>query len=373
MRLGDFLKQINVLGGKSDRPSGPGRQDKTAPSNVGATPAAGAGVRAPKDQFIPSSARKGTSLAPTRGERPAVELSGIRTMRELEELPDIQAWLRDSPPDERENRKHALKKILQCIITRGGSLDLGGLGLTRLPESIGQLKGLKQLWVDHNSLQRLPVSIGQLKSLEDLSANDNSLRILPESIRQLHGLKKLSLDNNSLKSLPDSIGQLRSLQYLHIDHNSLESLPESIGQLEGLQTLSVNNNKLPSLPKSIGQLQGLRSLHVARNRLQRLPACLGQLQNLTEWDVAPLNMLVSILEQSLEESDDYEDYVQSRPQESTRRPQSAEAVRSSRCGASILPVESPEGGASPRPAIKPPSPDATWISHFAGERLPKVR
>ena len=78
---------------------------------------------------------------------------------------------------------------------------------------------VKTLDLGKNQLTRLPESIGQLKSLEFLHLNNNQLAALPESIGQLAFLRYLYLDNNQLATLPESIEQLKSLQNLNLEGN----------------------------------------------------------------------------------------------------------------------------------------------------------
>jgi len=108
-----------------------------------------------------------------------------------------------------------------------------GLGLYKkklssLPESIGNLNSLKELYIGGNQLISLPESIGNLNSLQELDLSYNKLTSLPESIGNLNSLKKLDISNNQLTSLPESIGNLNSLQIFDLEANGLTSLPERI-------------------------------------------------------------------------------------------------------------------------------------------------
>ncbi len=161
-------------------------------------------------------------------------------------------------------------------------LDLSGLGLTQLPESIGELSQLRHLSVADNRLTSLPESIGRLTQLQEVYFSGNQLTSLPESIGQLSGLLSLYLFDNRLTSLPDTIGQLSWLQTLSIHNNQLTSLPESICQLRHLQRLYVPDNQLTSLPDSICELAWLRALYLTNNQLTSLPECIGSMTQLTK-------------------------------------------------------------------------------------------
>ena len=147
------------------------------------------------------------------------------------------------------------------------ALDLSGLKLTALPESLGQLTQLQGLFLDNNWLTALPESLGQLRQLQGLNLTNNQLTAQPESLGQLTQLQRLYLDNNRLTALPESLGQLTQLQRLDLDNNQLTTLPESLGQLTQLQRLDLDNNQLTTLPESLGQLTQLQALYLDDNPL----------------------------------------------------------------------------------------------------------
>ncbi|MHA1821636.1 MAG: leucine-rich repeat domain-containing protein [Promethearchaeota archaeon] len=151
-----------------------------------------------------------------------------------------------------------------------------GIGLynkdiSSLPESIGQLKNLQELYLYNNELSSLPERIGDLTNLQRLDLSGNQLSSLPESIGALKNLKELYLTLNQLSSLPESIGALKNLKELWINDNQLSSLPESIGYLTNLKELYLRENKLSSLPESIGYLTNLKELYLRENKLSSLP------------------------------------------------------------------------------------------------------
>ena len=88
--------------------------------------------------------------------------------------------------------------------------------------------------------------------------NNNQLTALPESIGQLIQLQELWVYNNQLIALPDSIGQLTRLQELWVFHNLIRTLPGTIGNLISLRRLAIcNNSSLSELPITLGNVPGL--------------------------------------------------------------------------------------------------------------------
>jgi internalin A len=134
---------------------------------------------------------------------------------------------------------------------RAAKLDLSGRGLTKIPESIGQLIELQYLDLSTNRLATIPESIGRLSQLQTLSLDNNHLTLLPEFIGQLIKLQSLALSNNQLTSLPESIGQLTQLQRLYLDNNQLTSLPESLRHLRSLERLYLHENNALGLPAEV--------------------------------------------------------------------------------------------------------------------------
>jgi len=166
-------------------------------------------------------------------------------------------------------------------------VDLGlyQYGLETLPESIGQLKSLKKLNLDHNKLSTLPESIGNLTSLQNLNLSYNQLSTLPESLGQLLSLKTLDLGFNKFWKLPDSITQLRSLETLDLYRNPLLTFPEVIIKLKSLTKLNLGNIQLKTLPESLGSLKFLTYLRLSDNQLTTLPESIGQLSSLAILDL----------------------------------------------------------------------------------------
>ena len=179
----------------------------------------------------------------------------------------------------------AEERIRQAAKTHAKALDLSGLGLLELPESLGQLTALETLFLYRNQLTALPESLGQLTALQTLDLSGNQLSALPESLGQLRALQLLFLGGNQLSALPGSLGHLTALRALDLDGNRLSTLPESLEQLTALELLSLSGNRLTALPESLGQLTALETLFLDRNQLTALPESLGQLTALQTLDL----------------------------------------------------------------------------------------
>ena len=180
------------------------------------------------------------------------------------------------------DRTRALTRIEKARWDCTYELDLSGLGLTEIPESVAQLRQLQTLNLHNNKLMTLPESLSQLHRLQSLDLSSNQLTALPDSIDQLNEPQSINLYNNLLSGLPEPIGRLQQLQILDLRYNQLTMLPEFIGKLQQLQCLYLIGNKLTTLPESIGQMQRLQRLDLRDNQLNYLPESILQLKALTE-------------------------------------------------------------------------------------------
>jgi Leucine-rich repeat (LRR) protein len=84
------------------------------------------------------------------------------------------------------------------------TLGLASCDLPRVPEDLGNLSSLKDLFMKFNNLTFLPESIGKLEKLTRLSFMQNQLTILPEAFGDLESLQECSISINKFKTLPES-------------------------------------------------------------------------------------------------------------------------------------------------------------------------
>ncbi len=176
----------------------------------------------------------------------------------------------------------AEKRIQKALCSGLTELNLSGLGLRKIPESIAQLHGLMRLSLNQNKLAELPRELAKLSQLTRLSLDHNQLATVPKEIEKLNNLIRLDLDHNQLITVSPALGQLRHLTELYLDQNQLTTVSRELGKLSNLTRLSLDQNQLTIIPKELGQLSNLIALYLDYNHLDTLPQELRGLSNLTE-------------------------------------------------------------------------------------------
>ncbi|PON32087.1 NB-ARC domain containing protein [Trema orientale] len=145
-------------------------------------------------------------------------------------------------PESKSGKKWSLemKNLLETLVDKGHCLrvlSLSGCHITRLPDSIGDLKYLKYL-----------------------NLSDTEIEKIPDTICNLYNLQTLLLEDCSeITHLPTNIGNLINLRHLRVPP-FLKEMPLQIGKMENLQTLNkffVSENR----ELGIKLLKELQDLH----------------------------------------------------------------------------------------------------------------
>lgn len=101
-------------------------------------------------------------------------------------------------------------------------LGLSGFGV---PDWIGKLENLEELFIKNDQLRSFPKDIWSLKKLWDFSVICKKIESL-NGIGKLENLRSLSIDSQSVKSLPESILDLVKLTKIDLSCPNLRSLPD---------------------------------------------------------------------------------------------------------------------------------------------------
>ena len=180
----------------------------------------------------------------------------------------------------------AEQKIEQCRKDRGKVLDLGGLGLRELPESVRALRQLERLEIQKNHIATLPPWIAELSHLTDLFWWHNGPVVLPEALAALPRFGVLVLGRAPGITGLELLRELQSLRTLGLPDMALTTVPEVLRAAEKLEVLSLNENRLTQLPEWASDWTALRDLHLDGNPLSTLPGSLSALKQLRFLDLS---------------------------------------------------------------------------------------
>jgi len=166
-----------------------------------------------------------------------------------------------------------LLNIVECENRHITKIHIENKNITgEIPEEIGNLIYLRELWLDHNQLHgNIPLSIGNLIYLKDLSLGHNYMYgPIPVQISDCKALEKLNLYENELYgTIPRELGDLPNLWYLDLHNNSLHGeIPSQLGKLTKLKVLNLDYNELniASIPHQIQNLPNLTEFHYLNQR-----------------------------------------------------------------------------------------------------------
>lgn len=116
--------------------------------------------------------------------------------------------------------------------------------LEEIPETLGNLKGVKELRLSNQKLKRFPMAICRLKSLEILDLENNDLETIPEEVTELKKLRVIILKRNyGLESIPD-LGRCPLLEKLDLNYTRINSLGEEFFKLNYLKSLTIINSEI---------------------------------------------------------------------------------------------------------------------------------
>ena len=126
-------------------------------------------------------------------------------------------------------------------------LSLSNLGLKEFPESVCGLNQLVILNIMGNKMTNLPESIGNLRNLREFLAGDNRIE------------NNFNFGRNSFETLPPSIENWTKIEKLWLCDCGVHSLPlDSMKKLVNLKQLLLHDNPLDNFPRYV--LLGMKNL-----------------------------------------------------------------------------------------------------------------
>ncbi|KAL7108950.1 hypothetical protein ACP275_06G145300 [Erythranthe tilingii] len=172
-------------------------------------------------------------------------------------------------------------------------LDFEDFILKELPDTIGELTGLRYLGLRNTHILELPRSLGRLKKLEVLDVADNYMHVR-NVIWKIDTLRHIYMDDDKSRGAPlriDTLKNLHTLSYIRMDNIVLEHLT----QLASLRTLGIIFTSF-NFETLCSYLKNLVCLKV-RNRYMNNPTgmdALGTMCNLTKLKLEVLEKLPNL-------------------------------------------------------------------------------
>jgi Leucine-rich repeat (LRR) protein len=196
----------------------------------------------------------------------------VRKMSRLSELYLNETTIKDLPSfvkhftgliklDLRDCKNLSSLLDVICSLSSLETLTLSGCTkLDKLPEKLGDLKGLEELDVSGTAITELPSSVFYLKNLKVLSLGGCE-GLLSKSSNEPLSFPLMEIRSDPMGMLVPRLLELRTLRKLNLSYCNLWTIPDGLGSLCSLRDLNLNGNNFVSLPESISRLSNLDSLY----------------------------------------------------------------------------------------------------------------
>lgn len=154
-------------------------------------------------------------------------------------------------------------------------------GLTKLPDEIGNLTKLEQLFIANGKLEKIPASVSNLVSCTDVEIyNCPKMTEFPIEIAQMPNLITLNLANNRQWSAEEALRGLKALatgpskekiQILYFNENNLKIIPKEITNMKKLGLMNFSSNQISEIETAWGKDIKPVQLHLDNNQLSSFP------------------------------------------------------------------------------------------------------
>ncbi|MCI5218606.1 MAG: hypothetical protein D3914_05315 [Candidatus Electrothrix sp. LOE2] len=129
-----------------------------------------------------------------------------------------------------------------------------------IPETLSNLKKLKNLHINFQLLEEIPPAITKIESLQFLEITMNKLKKIPKEISNLKHLTHLYLSENKIESIPDTISELTNLEVLQLYNNNIKEINKELFNIANLVYIDLSNNKIQNIPRNINNLINLKQI-----------------------------------------------------------------------------------------------------------------
>ena len=195
----------------------------------------------------------------------------IRDFSALSKGPSIKHLVLQTPPADPSVFSTLIGSEIETLEIRANQFE-------HIPKSMFSIKSLKKI-VFKRSEKKIKgfkgIRKGELnKNLEILMLNHQGISRIPKTFLQLKGLKELYLDSNKFKQFPEVLLNLKSLELLLLQNNAIEKLPKKMPEDSSVKCLVLTRNKIRKLDQRVLKMQGLERLYLVRNPLHTIDPAL---------------------------------------------------------------------------------------------------
>lgn len=141
------------------------------------------------------------------------------------------------------------------------SLDLSRNHISRLPEVLSRMPGLKRLALSHNGLGLTEYSLQKLatmRNLVTLNLSENPLGVTPD-VGKMLDMVNLKLRATGLKELPVGLRRLPNLEFVDLRENAITQLPDWLFEAPRSFSEKINLRLNPLSAKSVSSLSTYRA------------------------------------------------------------------------------------------------------------------
>ena len=154
-------------------------------------------------------------------------------------------------------------------------------GLTKLPDEIGNLTKLEQLFIANGTLEKIPATVANLTSCTDVEIyNCPKMTEFPIEIAQMPNLITVNIANNRQWTAEEALKGLKALatgpskekiQILYFNENNLELIPAEITNMKKLGLMNFASNKIKKIETAWGKEIKPVQLILDNNQLSEFP------------------------------------------------------------------------------------------------------
>ena len=198
----------------------------------------------------------------------------------------IMAWRDAYYPDASESDgpwlEHLTPQDMQSP-PDGDVLNFAGLGLTKLPEELGDADSVGFLFLQSNQLESIDASLLSGMGLTSLCLSGNPLKQVPEALFHIESLLDLYLNDTPLQTLPVPTADVPHFATLNLADNPRLTLPPGfLPRFTQLKALILDGYAAADFPRDVLALTRLKQLSLERTRFCQLPADIARLTDLRQ-------------------------------------------------------------------------------------------